>query len=91
MVKDAFEDVSQEPRADLAEAPVPTRDKLLALIAKQHQLLTKIQPQHKPTWALDARKPEFKELREVSRARTRTETRLEKAAQGFRRGFDWNS
>lgn len=91
MAIDDLDPTTDIPGSDLSDARVPTRDKLLALIAEQKKLLTTMQPEHKPTWALDARKPEFKALREVSRARTRTETRLEKATQAFRHNFDWHS
>lgn len=76
---------------ELVEGPYPTKEKLLALIAETDAKLAKMQPENKPTWALDARKPEFKSLREVTRARTRTEHRLDKAVRKLRHDFDMNS
>lgn len=91
MTKDDFNDTSKGKRADLVNVPFPTKEKLLHLINEQNRVLSKMQPEYKPDWALDNRDERRNEYRLVSRARGRTETRLDKAVQGFRHDFDWNS
>jgi len=96
MPEDPFNDAAtsaraEQPRADLSKTPFPTKEKLLHLIAEQKRALERMEPAPRPAWAEDANDEQRQAYRRISRALRRTETRLDKAVQGFEREFDWHS
>lgn len=91
MADEDFAKAADRHKADLVGAPFPTKEKLLNLIAEREKALSRIMPEHKPSWALDANDARRKQYRTLARASQRTETRLEKATQKLRHDFDWNS
>lgn len=68
--------------------PFPTKDDLRDIIARQKELLEKPDLRLDPPWLHDPDDPVRKELREVSRKRTRMTNRLYHSVKKFEQDFD---
>ena len=75
----------------MPKLPFATKDELREVIARQKQLLEKPDLHLDPPWMQDADDPVRKELRLVSRARTRLTNRLDKATKKMENDFDLSS
>ena len=75
----------------MRKMPFPTKAELLEIIDRQSKLLEKPDLRYDPPWIQDPHDLVRKELREVSRKRTRMTNRLDKAVKKFENDFDLSS